>query len=352
MTWPIPTPEDQVHFLRNIQRLLAEGLFVASYKFALVHALADLAVLKGEDTGAPLDLDTKDIAAKFVELYWRQCRPFQIAGVTSGLILQQNKGKQAAIITKIVDTQQKRGASLFRLKQVASDRWSELIAEVDDVVRTMPLWKLQTVGEERLEFLYENLDRGNRITLKPGVAYCLRAFYELIRDLIEGAWVRFVQKVNATKLGNLTDLGTFLFGQERASLDVYRPILMDVQHGVCLYCKKNLPKQTQVDHFIPWSRYPDDLGHNFVLAHNQCNNAKSDYLAAEKHLAAWAERNRLNKEEMQTRLQEAALPCDFSASIQIARWVYRQTEKANGQVWMMEKVLQHLTPSWAQCLSA
>jgi hypothetical protein len=46
-----------VQFLRNIQRLLAEGLFVASYKFALVHALADLAVLKGEDTGASLDLD-------------------------------------------------------------------------------------------------------------------------------------------------------------------------------------------------------------------------------------------------------------------------------------------------------
>jgi hypothetical protein len=35
-----------------------------------------------------------------------------------------------------------------------------------------------------------------------------------------------------------------------------------------------------VDHFIPWSRYPADLGHNFVLAHDRCINAKSDYLAA------------------------------------------------------------------------
>lgn len=73
MTWALPTPEEQVQFLRNIQRLLAEGSFVASYKFALLQALADLAVLKGEDSGAPLDLYTKDIAAKFVELYWRQC---------------------------------------------------------------------------------------------------------------------------------------------------------------------------------------------------------------------------------------------------------------------------------------
>jgi hypothetical protein len=52
MTWPIPSPEEQVQFLRNVQRVLAEGLFVASYKYALFHALADLAVLKGEDSRA------------------------------------------------------------------------------------------------------------------------------------------------------------------------------------------------------------------------------------------------------------------------------------------------------------
>ena len=168
MTLPIPAPEEQVQFLRNLQRLLAEGLFVASYKFALIHALADLAVLKGEDTGAPLEIETKDIAAKFVELYWRQSRPFQVGGETTGLILQQNTGKQAAIIRQIVQSQQACGGSLFRFKQVASTRWSALVAEVDQVVCKMPLWKLQTVGDERLEFLYENLKRGNRITLKPG----------------------------------------------------------------------------------------------------------------------------------------------------------------------------------------
>jgi hypothetical protein len=88
------TPKDQVQFLRNVQRLLAEGLFVASYKFALIHALADLAVLKGDDTGAPLDLDTRDIAAKFVELYWQQCRPFHAGAEPSGQILLQNADKR------------------------------------------------------------------------------------------------------------------------------------------------------------------------------------------------------------------------------------------------------------------
>jgi HNH endonuclease len=352
MTWPAPSPEEQVQFLRNIQRLLAEGLFVASYKFALLHALADLSVLKGDDTGAPLGLETKDIAAKFIELYWRQSRPFRPGVASDGLVLQQNTGKQAAVVAKIVGAQQECGASLFRLKIEAADRWSSLLSEVDEVVRIMPLWKLQTVGEERLSFLYDNLDRGTQITLKPGVAFCLRAFYELIRDLIEGAWIRFVQQINVSKLGGVTDIGAFLFGEERGNLDAYRPILMALQKGTCLYCGGNLPKETDVDHFIPWSRYPADLGQNFVLAHKKCNNAKSDYLAAEQHLAAWAVRNKECRQEFDSRLHEAGLPADFAGSVQIARWVYQQTEAARGQVWVKEKLLQHLTSLWPQCISA
>ena len=352
MTWTNPTPKEQVEFLRNIQRLLAEGLFTASYKFALLHALADLAVLKGDDTGAPLELDTKDIAEKFIALYWQHTRPYQIAG-TTGVVLTQHTKEQARVIKEIDAAQRACGGALFRLKQTAQGEWVSLVSIVKQVVCDQPLWKLQTVGDERLDFLYDNLDcRTRKIMLKAGVAYCLRAFYELLRDMIQGAWVRFVQKVNANKLGNLTDLGTFLFGNERASLEVYRPILMDLQRGNCLYCRKPLPKQSQVDHFIPWSRYPTDLGPNFVLAHNACNHAKSDHLAAEDHLAAWADRNRQHQEELRCRLLDAALPFDLSASIQIAQWAYEQTEKANGQVWVMEKVLQHLGPTWRESLSA
>ena len=139
--------------------------------------------------------------------------------------------------------------------------------------------------------------------------------------------MRFVQRLNSGKLGNAADLGTFLFGQERASLDAYRPILLDVQKGACLYCKKPLSGPTQVDHFVPWSRYPADLGHNFVLAHDRCNNAKSDHLAAEDHIAAWVGRNDEHRAELHDRLIGAGLPCDPTATVQIARWVYQQTEK-------------------------
>ena len=88
MTAVPPTPEEQVLFLRNIQRLLMEGQFTASYKFALLHAIADLCVLKADDSGAALDLGVKDISEKSIELYWQQCRPFQLGGQPTGIVLQ------------------------------------------------------------------------------------------------------------------------------------------------------------------------------------------------------------------------------------------------------------------------
>lgn len=346
----VPTPEAQVQFLRNVQRLLSEGQFVASYKFALVRALADLAVLHGDETGAELKVDTRAIAEQFVGLYWRQARPFRAGEEQPGTVLRQNTGKQAAILDSIATAQALSSGSLFRFRRSKPMQWEKLLTRVERTVCGMPLWKLQTVGAESLEFLYANVGRGDTVTLKPGVAYCLRAFYELIRDLIEGAWVRYVQKVNAAQLGHLTDLGTFLFGQERASLAAYQPILRDVQKGTCIYCKKPLSGEAQVDHFIPWSRYPADLGQNFVLAHGGCNNAKSDHLAAEEHLERWAERNDEQSDELNERLTDAGLPCDLEAARQIAKWVYRQTETARGQVWVEKAVLRPLASGWGRCL--
>lgn len=149
MTSPIPTSEEQVYFLRNIQRLLAEGQFVASYKFALVRALADLSVLKGEDSGTPLELDTRDIAAKFVELYWRQSRPFQLTTGTSGLILQQNTGRQASIVSKIVDAQHACMRHYFdsnNHSRIAGQNWLPTSIKLSELCRCGNCRPLETSG--------------------------------------------------------------------------------------------------------------------------------------------------------------------------------------------------------------
>ena len=94
-----PTAEGQLAFLRSLQRLLDEGSFVSSYKFALLHAIADLCLVKGDDSGAELDLSTSEIAEQFVRLYWPQVAPF-VAG-DDKQILSQNTGRQAAIVREL-----------------------------------------------------------------------------------------------------------------------------------------------------------------------------------------------------------------------------------------------------------
>ncbi|MGD2069818.1 MAG: hypothetical protein PVI57_14200 [Gemmatimonadota bacterium] len=94
-----PPPERQIDFLRQLQRLLDEGSFVATYKYALLHALADLCVREGDDSGAALTLDTRDIAERFIELYWRQSVPFPAGGDLE--VLHQNTGRQAAVVREL-----------------------------------------------------------------------------------------------------------------------------------------------------------------------------------------------------------------------------------------------------------
>ena len=345
----VPSPQEQIEFLQKVQRLLSEGLFVASYKFALLRSLADLAVLKGDDSGSELEISVNDIAKVFIELYWRQTRPFCASGNPQGQVLRQNTGQQAAIIQTIASVQAEyRGSP--SLLQHDPTRWSRLVGDVANTVATMPLWKLQRVGDEVVDFLYPNVGKGRTICLKPGVAYCLRSFYGILRNLIEGAWVNYVRNQNLQALGHSTDLGSFLFGAERVALNVYRPILAEVQKDTCFYCHQPLRHNGDVDHFIPWSKYPVDLGHNFVLAHVKCNGQKSDFLAAEEHLGAWVERNDLHGRSLSQFFAQARVANNLESSVSITRWAYSQTASANGLVWVEDDVLRHLGSEWVRLL--
>jgi len=342
-----PTADEQITFLQNVQRLLAEGLFTATYKYALLQALADLAVLRGDDSGEPLPLATREIAEKMVQLYWRQAAPFPVAG--GGSLLRQSTHQQAEIISHISQARATGQSTLARL-QAEQVTWKRLVARVERVVKEQPLWKLQTVGAQPLEFLYPNEPGATAITLRPGVAFCLRAFHDLISELVRGAWLRHVRRVNGQVLGQASDLSEFLFGTERASLNAYRPLLIELQDGLCFYCQRGLRGQSDVDHFIPWARYPVDLGHNFVLAHPHCNQNKSSHLADVNHLARWVKRNETHHTWLSRWLRDAPVESDWPASLHVARWAYGQTERAHGQVWVQGRLLVPLASTWEQLL--
>ena len=89
-------------------------------------------------------------------------------------------------------------------------------------------------------------------------------------------------------------LQSFLFSASRASTAKLNAPLLDLQNGKCFYCGKGLgvkgKNAPEVDHFIPWARYPNDSLSNFVVAHSHCNGEKRDFLAFEDHLEEWIKR--------------------------------------------------------------
>jgi hypothetical protein len=344
-----PSSDEQIRFLLYVQRLLAEGSFVATYKHALLLSIADICVERGDDSGGSLRITTGELAEKFISYYWRQSVPYHPAG-RPGAVLKQNTGKQAAVIGSILKAQEAYGGSLVRLKADAA-AWRRLKRSVAETIRIMPLWKLQTIGRTRVEFLYDHDPKeGNEILLKEGVCFCLRLFYGLVHELVRGAWLRFVRGVNENRLllGDATDLSDFMFGSSRAQLDVYKTILMEYQDGRCFYCLRPLQDKTDVDHFIPWSRYPVDLGHNFVLAHGTCNALKSDRLAAVEHLGRWCDRNEKYGVELARAFQERSVVHDEHTSLQITCWAYGQAQAAGSLVWLHGNELVDLSPTWGQ----
>jgi 5-methylcytosine-specific restriction endonuclease McrA len=342
----LPDEREQLQFLFKIQRLLGEGSFTASYKFALLNALADIAVEKGHDTGNPLFISLEDIAEKFIQYYWPQSAPYPSPGGTIRII-QQNTDRQAAIIGHLAEARARTNGSLARFK-LDRPAYRRLVKKVATVVKNMPLLKLQTLGREEVEFLYPNkfIDKG--IELFPGVCFCLRQFHLIIRDLLQSAWVRFIHRVRANQdiLGQVKDLADFLFGSERALLSNYTGILIEQQKGECFYCRRPLKNSLAIDHFIPWSRYPVDLGHNFVLAHQSCNSAKSDNLASINHLGRWWDRNETFGKELAASFDLKTLIHDIDVTREVGRWAYGLAEKSNAQVWVARDQYEKLEPNW------
>jgi len=106
----------------------------------------------------------------------RQVVPYSTAGEAA--ILQQNTYRQAAIVNLLCDARASYGDSLTAAMRDLVG-WRQLVRKVARVVREMPLRRLQRIGAEQLNFLYEKKGDGGVIQLLPGIAYCFRKFHAL-----------------------------------------------------------------------------------------------------------------------------------------------------------------------------
>lgn len=329
-----PSAEAQLLFLSKLQRLFIESDFTATYKFALLIALADLSVELGTDDGAELVLSTRQIGERFILLYWRQSLPYG-TGRPSAVpgVLIQSHGVQAVVISAVTAFRLKHGVGTPALARLLPE-YPALLGSVAQTVSAQPLNYVQNFGGATDEFLFTRAGAG-KIMLKEGVVYCLRRFQPLVQQLARTHWVEHIKnnRRNLPILGEADDLEDFLFSASRQSLLVMAQGLRKLDGAKCFYCNHSLT-DADVDHFVPFSQYPRDLAHNFVLAHPSCNRSKSDTLAAAPHLERWLERLLHHADSLTEIGQSAGIMSDVQVSRQIAAWGYTSAVTAGGHAWI------------------
>ena len=162
------------------------------------------------------------------------------------------------------------------------------------------------------------------------------AFMIWLYILPANAWLQKIQSIPANHklLGAQTQLDDFLFGINRQAITKARPILEEIQQGKCFYCQKALTDKTEIDHFIPFTKYANDLGHNFVAAHSSCNNSKRDHLAAVVHRERWHEQNISQHSKLIDTELSPYFNCDALRSEAVTNWAYQVAVKNNAQLWL------------------
>jgi 5-methylcytosine-specific restriction endonuclease McrA len=347
-----PSAEAQLVFLTKLQRVFAEGDFTATYKFALLIALADLAVELGRDDGSGLLLSTRVIASRFIQMYWRQTAPYGTGRPDAAPgILVQNTGAQAAVLSGIVAFRQETGAKTPQ-QAAAHPSFAALLSRVAATVSAQPLTYLQNFGGTTDSFLYERLSAG-KVYLKPGVAYCLRRFHPLVQQLARTRWVQHVKsnKRNHGILGDAGDLDEFLFSASRQSLAIFGEQLRKLDGPTCFYCGHSLDSH-DVDHYVPFAMYARDLAHNFVLAHPACNRSKSDTLAARPHLERWLDRVVKKSDSLGEIGQLAGISVDGQTSERVAAWGYASALASGAHAWLASSTYQAIDAEYLTLFDA
>ena len=302
---------------------------------------------------------TRQLADKIVELYWPHTVPF--VGVAPATVLKQNTTGQAEIISDITRFRARHASDpsvpRWESRMRSPEAYERLVRRVEWKLIEMPLPRLQIMGQSGRPFIYQiywdqqveqrevtRYQAGaassfdNRVMLGPGVGEYLLQLNGLLRPLIQRRWAAMVAQFNRLEESQLE---MFLFGAERTPTARVRAGLWEIQGRRCFYCDARIPEPTrgQVDHFVPWSRYPDDALDNFVVADNNCNGFKSSSLAAADHLTRWTRRFAQASNEY-SQLADLALETAWERqpdrSLNVARAIYLRLP-GDARLWLRGK---------------
>lgn len=324
------------HFTERLLAVIDEGRRTATYKLAVLLSLMDCCAEQvAPDGRAPMEISTRAVARHVARLYWPQLRPFPTG---SGAVeLRQITNKSATILTALTEA--------FRAlpdvttwdtaeSMLPADHVQQVLDLVELTVARYPLVRLQTVDGVPKPFIYD-IDWGESVTLfrlragggakirlRPGAGDQLIRLAPLVRPLLELHWIRMVAALNKLTVVE-DDLRRHLFGADRLAFpSMLRRGLTDLQSGLCFYCAKSIVSSSAVDHFIPWSRWPNDAVENLVIAHAGCNTRKSDHIPGPLPLERWANRLSVHGSDLATIAVSTQWRTDRPRTVALARSLY------------------------------
>ncbi len=284
-----------------VQRLFEvvnEGKRDATYKLALLLGLIDWVTTHS----GPSKIPTQELAESVLNIYFRQVSPY--VSKKEEKTLKQGRQKRILIV-EVVASLRNDHPECNRLQQIqhkSPEAYLKARDQVEQVLVAQPIPRLQRVGGKEIPFLYScpwepkqslgalrnsGLDF---IELKPGVRERLVVMGPLLRPVIEAIWVADVASWSKLETEE-ENLRIHLFGTGRTIFPPeVRKGLQKMHSNKCFYCSVEVPGGSAVDHFIPWSRFPNDAIENLVMSCTSCNSKKSDHLASPKFLAKWLDR--------------------------------------------------------------
>jgi hypothetical protein len=307
--------DDAIIFAEKLLSLLDTGRYTATYKFATLTALIDVCTESVDDAGrTPPTISAKAVGSKVLELLWQHSLPYRAGD--DGWIFLRHSTQRNDLVEIITSTRRglglvNAGTTLDQARRHNDKAIAALERRVITTVIRMPLPKLQrfgggTVAEDRFIYDYGWPDEvsesriwaagfDDSLLLRPGVGSWLVRLGAVLRPIIQQRWAAFVADRSRDVVESAM-LDEFLFGASRIGLQRVRTPLLEIQSGRCFYCDKLSPvASTEVDHFIPWVRHPDNGLDNLVAAHRRCNNSKRDALPAADHLERWLRREGLDQ---------------------------------------------------------
>jgi 5-methylcytosine-specific restriction endonuclease McrA len=250
--------------------IILYGMNTATYKIALAKALYDL-TKQGKDK-----VTMTELADVFFQLY--------------KLRLQNNMPQLG---TPARQTKMEFIVNRFNLGLVDEAQAIDYV-EKNAFVDVIP--RFHTVNNQKIPMdFYEYSNEG--LILKDDIflLFETNAEFSLIEevnsrwDLIEAA---FQQKRSNEKLANDVRRIYLVTGYERKNITNLIPVLNGYQKGICFYCGESLEgHKIHVDHVMPRQVIYHDEIWNLVLAHEFCNEQKSDSLPSVKYIHKLIDRN-------------------------------------------------------------